>query len=666
VCFDVKIEVDDIVTVANQYQIFEAQYGGWVNCNYLAPLTLKLGNRTVAKIAVAEKPAVYFANITYPNITDRNANLFTYEQYKLAFTEQLSILLEEEINENDEFVNFKNFTNENVKKSYNIFESMRSQIYENARFVTITNAANEQIRTFFEFPSMNILLLSDPTDANQNQVKNIIGTYGTYAAQSSSLSATGNGSFSTELATDGVDAKYLQDVAAYNDFQDRRLNRVARKYPTPHIGWRGFQSAYCAGVREVFPFDYADFDVVAIINSVDGVFKLKNPISKYHQLTCDIENVTLENTSLPHYVIEDSFELLNSGLPSHLSQIHHVNIINAGCIQEKLMGNQMNNFATPLNAKYILPVDSNFYDKKASTIDNQELFVHKNMNSLTPYVKSYVYVEESNTLIVGSINGCLMLNLDSYESVKMLFDEEIDPNVVDLQIINENIHALTSKYIYKLNVSDNKFYKESYGNLPLQPKCFGITNNKSIIVGADDGIYISRNGIKKFTKIFDSESIDFLFITDYAYALDANQKIYISRNDGPWNLLFSNNNNIIINKIIKHRGNNLFATNQGLYNDNTSISGQNLSIQLFDIFRNTTLSSSVIVNDVYSTDNKIYACLSDGRFVIYDGAFTVYVTIFDVIHKIFVIDNKIYLFSFDKFIVFGENMIRKVSSGYKL
>ena len=95
---------------------------------------------------------------------------------------------------------------------------------------------------------------------------------------------------------------------------------------------------------------------------------------------------------LSHRDVEDSFELINSGLPSGLSQIQQVNINKLGIFNEETWEGQQELLSPPYQSEYIIPIGESWYDTLNSTINYDEQEVNDNNSSGSRVSRLWRYV----------------------------------------------------------------------------------------------------------------------------------------------------------------------------------------------------------------------------------------------------------------------------------
>ena len=159
VCFDEKQPVGAKVTVANQYKIFVAQDGGWVDTNYKAAVTMYVDGRRINDGSLAENPFAEMVQILLPTYNDRNAHKVGADEAREILISQLEALLaNEEVSEGK--IVLTGFTKENVKNAVFSIERFLSQLHPEARVVVKVNDQGASIEVPFEIPKFRVILLS--------------------------------------------------------------------------------------------------------------------------------------------------------------------------------------------------------------------------------------------------------------------------------------------------------------------------------------------------------------------------------------------------------------------------------------------------------------------------------------------------------------------------
>ena len=419
-------------------------------------------------------------------------------------------------------------------------------------------------------------------------------------------------------------------------------------------------------VLDKFPTDYSEYDVVAIANSVDGIITLSQGLSKYDNLQISIRNPSLTNVGIPHPVVEDTFEWVNSGMPSHLSQVHHANIVSTGISQERIGPGYQSVVAPAFQASFIVPKNHEFYDKINSTIDYNLFADTSNKNLTLPFTNCTLYNKETNVVYIGGIGGVLEINVGSKNISKLNIDADYDLNIKDLKYIDNELYVLDEIFLYKYDTQTQESTKLISLGLPKKLHSFVQLNGGTLCVGSIDGIYSKRRDASSFVKVLaTSAPVTQIIAPDAAFAIDDKSNIYSTTDGFTW-ILLSTAKNKIINKIIKHRNMILVGTNAGIYQDSGTFYSGRVQLKLLDPENDIEKSANITINDIFVVDRTAYLAKSDGSYIVYNDDFGTLQTKFDTLHKIVRTNQDVLLFSGNSYQAISENFIRKLATGVKL
>lgn len=175
VCFDEKQPVDAVVTIANQYERYQAERGGWADTDFSAGIRVYVNGLAINDRSIVERPAQAISNLTVPTYTDRNAHKAGAD---LALLD-VSTIATNLVNLGDDEDNpvLINFNKDNVNIFLNQLDRFLSQLYPEARLVDDENGNSVP----FEIPAFRVLLLS--ADSSQTSVG--LESFGTYTTNSS-------------------------------------------------------------------------------------------------------------------------------------------------------------------------------------------------------------------------------------------------------------------------------------------------------------------------------------------------------------------------------------------------------------------------------------------------------------------------------------------------
>lgn len=433
------------------------------------------------------------------------------------------------------------------------------------------------------------------------------------------------------------------------------------------FGIQRYKRTYSGAVGDSMPEDYSAFETICIANSNDGSFEFPKSLTKYNRVEVDIVNSSFNNVGNPHWVIEDTFEWLNSGMPSHLSQVHHSNVISAGISGEIVSFGLQESVAPLYQAKSIIPKSVEWYDKLNSTIDYDLQVDNGNKNLSLPYANSVLNVDEMSGVLVGGMGGVILIDNASKNISKV--DIKSDRNILikDIKKYQDIVYILDESKLYFLNLTTNKITEDKSLGFPEKAYNVMVIYGNNIVVGANDGIYTRKADSSSWQRTLSTSSaISVSSSPDAGLAISEKGECFYSTDGFNWKLVGSVNFKTI-NKMQKHRSQIMFATNQGLYQDGGSFYTSNLSLQLLDVLKQIDKSSEISVNDIDSNFDKFVICLSDGRYIIYINDFVVYDdSNMKTIHKVLIKGSDIWLFGNDYFRILSENTIRKLATGNPL
>jgi len=456
-------------------------------------------------------------------------------------------------------------------------------------------------------------------------------------------------------------------LAKYGITKIVSLGGKKRKDTIDGFGVQRYDKKITGSVGDVFPYDYSGDSIIAIANSIDGTFVLSKAIDKYNKIEVDIVNSSLSNAGMPHWVIEDTFEWINSGMPSHLSQVHHANVISGGIAGEKISPGLQESTAPAFQAKYIIPCNTDWYDKVNSTIDYNLVLDSDNRNLSLPYSNCILHIRELKQVFVGGYGGILVINTLSKDITNLDIKSDRILLIKDIKKYNNTVYILDESKLYFFDILDYKIKADTAVGLPKKLHSMISIFGSNLVIGAEDGIYARKSASSNWKKVVSTTApVNIMSSPDAAFAVSDNGESYYSTDGFTWNRVGVVNNKVV-NKIQKHRSQTLFATTNGLYQDGGSFYTKNLSLQLLDILNDAEKSSKISINDIDSDFNKAIIGLSDGRYFLYNGEFYLQDdSKLASIHKVLILDNDIWLFGHEQFRVVSESFIRRLATGLSI
>lgn len=430
------------------------------------------------------------------------------------------------------------------------------------------------------------------------------------------------------------------------------------------FGVQRYKNAVSGSVGDLFPEDYSDYAIFAIANSIDGTFELSKAIGKYNKIEVDIIDPSLKNVGIPHWAIEDTFEWINSGSPSHLGQVNQANVISGGIAGARISPGLQELTAPVFQSKYIIPCNTDWYNKENSTIDYDVFLDNGNRDLSIPYANCIIYVPELSQVMVGGYGGVLTINADSKEINRLTIKSDRQLLIKDIKKYQNTIYILDESKLYFFDITNQKFTIDTAVGLPNKLHSMISIFGSNLVIGTEDGIYARKMASSSWKKVISTTgAVNIMSSPDAALAVSDTGESYYSTDGFSWTRVGIVNDKVV-NKIQKHRSQILFGTTNGLFQDGGSFYTSNLSLQLLDIFNDAEKSSQVAVNDIDSDFNKAVIGLSDGRYFVYTDDFVLQTeSKLSSIHKVLILGNDIWLFGHNQFRIVSEDFIRRLATG---
>jgi len=164
ISFDEIIGEEGIVKVANKYNIYQMEFGGWAYNKYNAKFKVYRGDLLFAESRDDIVLSVdTFVNLVLPVYTDDNAHKIGADQYKALLEADLEIITGAFLPEGEDLVSL-------ISDTYQQFELFLSQLYEDARVITDSdgNVSN------FVLPAINTdLIVKRTSTSNAGEIVKI-------------------------------------------------------------------------------------------------------------------------------------------------------------------------------------------------------------------------------------------------------------------------------------------------------------------------------------------------------------------------------------------------------------------------------------------------------------------------------------------------------------
>jgi len=408
---------------------------------------------------------------------------------------------------------------------------------------------------------------------------------------------------------------------------------------------------------------YNEISVNGIYNVTNGQFVFENDFEKGDTFEIDIIGTTVKNAGdFTHRELEDELELVNSGLTSVLSQVSQVNNIKLGIFTETQWPGERENCSPPLQAEYIIPDDSNWYDTLNSTVNYIEEITEDEVTFAILYPTSVFYVAEIDSIIVGGVGGAITIDVSTLgiNEVKTLGISSETVKKIDRW--GDILYLLTDKKIYRSDDFGAIWGEVSRSGLPNDLGSIGFVQN-NLVIGAEDGIYFRSSESSDWERVLVSENmVNTLSTPDILFAVVDN-KIYSSANGYTYvDLEITPVGNI--SQLVKHLSTIYVSTDTGLYNDTGTFYGENPTLTQL-VFEE---KEDVGVNDLNSDQINLMVGLADGSYYQLNTEGAVLNEFSDLrsIHKILLVDGEVYLFGFDQMKATGVDHPIRLTTGVPL
>jgi len=458
-----------------------------------------------------------------------------------------------------------------------------------------------------------------------------------------------------------------------------------------HFGFLSYNGGYGGSFGDSSIINFSGAKISAMADSVTGIVEINDSLTKYDHLKIDIKGSAFKSTgAAPHVILEDTFEGVNSGLPSFLSQVQQLNILRNGLSIKKRNPYDFDNVFIPYQSNYSLSCDTGWYDVFNSTVD---FSLHKQNNPLdiTLSFPSTVFEIEKDTRIwVGGPDGVVQINGSDYSvSVPDELMEYNLSNVISIKQLGTEVVVLSQEKLIIIRDGESEL-DPMYGVSGRVTDVSRIYNGMYAI-STDDGIYSKMSGSSVYSKKYEnrvSENDDldkfFLFIevSGFIFAISENG-LHLSSNGVQWGELQGNLPNSESNKIVQFRSGNILLSNFGVFYDNGSMLEESFNFQLLFVLgesSNSVDNSVMRANDATSVvemaedgsvlKSELIIVFSDGTYSLSTrtlDSFTNYEEgTFSVIHKIIRFQNKWLIFSFDNFKFIDDINVYRMSTGLRI
>tara|TARA_Y100000310_G_scaffold340614_1_gene437070 strand:+ start:7598 stop:13234 length:5637 start_codon:yes stop_codon:yes gene_type:complete len=391
---------------------------------------------------------------------------------------------------------------------------------------------------------------------------------------------------------------------------------------------------------------------IGAANVTTGEFEFSSSFSKFDTLTVDIFGATFKNIGeFRHRKVEDEFELINSGLPSVLSQVQQANIVKLGIFNEKKYPGEQTDLSTPFQSTYVVPHNMASYDHLNSDIDFSLSVENSTVTTALPRAADALYLSEADRVLVVGSNGLTIVRPSNLDIDFVKIGTADEPFAKQLLVNFDKIYALTDKNVFVSEDNGSTWTVLDRTGLPNKLFSLAIIHN-NFVVGAEDGIYFRSEIETLWTRRVEATNpVTILFHPDILFTF-VDGDIYSSANGADFVKLANFNlTGLEINAVVKFKSIVFTATNSGLHSDGGTFYSETPTFKLEDVLDDSVLSEDIGINDLYVDTNRLIIALDDGRYaILQDEKYSVFTdNNLDVVHQALVVKDDIWLFGFDHF-----------------
>lgn len=414
---------------------------------------------------------------------------------------------------------------------------------------------------------------------------------------------------------------------------------------------------------------YVNYDLVAVANSYPGLVVFNKSLTKQRRASISITNAFFRNTSLPHSVLEDQFDWLNSGLPSHLAQVRDAAIAQMGINMTRTNPYEMA-LVPSRQAKYLIPCNAGMYDVFNSTIDYKEESSNGFQGFTLPYVSAAAHIQERQQIWAGGSGGIVSISTEDYSINEINIEQnKSDLEIKDIVQVENFVYILERKALYRYDLNTSAIQKNVGVGWPENVFNVRVFPDGTISVSGTDGIYSKRVFDLTYAKVISSTSpITTMIAPDAGFAASS-ENIYYTTDGYNWQLMGANPLGNIT-KLVKLL-NGIFAITDKnppiAYSDNGSLYAQSPDFEQVELFDEVDVPFSEYINDVVRSGSQLLFGSSNGKYAIYNSfGVTVSDSGLDNIQRIVVVNGEPWFFAYNTFTKLNSSVVRKIVSGQSL
>lgn len=419
-------------------------------------------------------------------------------------------------------------------------------------------------------------------------------------------------------------------------------------------------------------------------DAVAGTLTIQSGVGKYSTVALSIQNAGLTGTGVTtHRDLEDTFELINSGLSTGLASVQQSNIIKTGIWNQFADPNGLENAGLSYQSRFRAACDD-WYDKLNSTVD-YTLQLDQSPTTIMvlgeaqigsfsiEYPADILYVKTRGEVWVCGAGGIIAVDTTSFQCHKIVQSEFYYYN---MHLDSGYVYTLAEDGLYQISTTDLTITKNlDFDILPNATSALQFGDTTYLAV--PDGLYTRRPFEPSWRKVIDIRNA-FVRSTDnltFVAGTDPNDAtvsvIYYSLQGLVWNRA-DQFTDYTISGASSRYDSVYYATNLGLLVEDVSTlfsnsSGPNANIQPIDL-NGDGEPDNFVINSVDADTSTVIAAQSNGNWYQLAGNTVTSsgVSRLGTIHKVKVVDGKYWFFAGDLIDIQDQLRIIQLSTGKNL
>lgn len=455
-------------------------------------------------------------------------------------------------------------------------------------------------------------------------------------------SSSSSSSSSSSEESSSSSSNEFDQAANFSQISTQRSSSIDAEF-----GIQFYNTGFGGAVADSLNINFAQLSPVSIArgDSYSGIVTFYNGtrIGKYDTVSLEVKNESVKYAgSVPHTVLEDSFEGVNTGLAAGLGQVQNINIVSQ---RSKMLSMYVEDLRYETNyfgynmyfAKQKESVErngsfvTNFDAITESNIDHvsSDIYYKKVISSSTiiksiGLLQQVVLLEDNKVMVIGNKNIGILDGDLNFEFINFSFED--GENILSANIFDDGIVVCTSNRFVVFDISIKFMYSVGYPGSIGTPIC-GYGNNSELVLSTSNGIYYKLFDAPSFVRTYipsisGSNNPDgvYKFIDNNNATIGIGKNIYWTNNNQLFSKVSTETVNYNIRSVAKFFNRYVFATDKGVFVSALNMLGSN-SVQASLASQSILPNSPISFIDIAVEQNQVganlvsatvYAIRSDG------------------------------------------------------